>query len=27
MHTHINSWSNSDTGGKKWPSYCKLHRS
>jgi hypothetical protein len=22
VHTHINPWSKSDTGGNKWPSHC-----
>jgi hypothetical protein len=25
VHTHINPWSKSDTGGNKWPSHCTLH--
>jgi hypothetical protein len=24
-HTHINPWSQSNTGGNKWPSHCTLH--
>jgi hypothetical protein len=25
VHTHINPWNKSDTGGNKWPSHCTLH--
>jgi hypothetical protein len=24
VHTHINPWNKSDTGGNKWPSHCTL---